>query len=180
MLRVLDERRQIEAAQKRWKERTLEANPIRQSTPLGWKGGDSQGTLTLYWLPNRLWVAHEPEHNRWWNPCGLESPLEQRSPDIVVEINPPFEGVNTKVTGAFAVDEGGKLCLIHRGWLGGGNHSVTKQVFFRHFQGRTGYIGPKETHRVAIVGELDSPTFLDDLAFFIRECRRLKLGIESA
>lgn len=179
MLSILDQRSQIEAAQQRWRQRTLEANAVSQPAMLGWQGGDTRATL--YWLPKQgFWIAHEKEHSRWWNPCGLENPLNQRSPDIVVEINPPFEGLHPKVTGAFARDEHGKFFVIHRGWLGGGNHPVSKQIFFRHFRGRTDYTGPKETHRVVIVGELDSPTFLDELASYVRECRRLKLGIESA
>lgn len=176
MLKVLVSRTEIAEAQRRWNERTLAAEPlIYRGASLGWQGGGVQATI--YWLPvHGLWVAHETEPNRWWNPCGLESPEEKPSPDIVVEINPPHEGLNAHITGAFAVDSSGKLYLVHRGWLGGGYHPVTKETFFQNYRGRVDFIGPRLSDRVAVVGEIDSPTFLEDLAQFARACRLLKSG----
>lgn len=176
LLEVITADREIERAQALWRERTMSANPITTPRKLGWKGQQSDGYYDLHWNEtHRLWVVHATDRHRWWNPCGLEDPQYVDSPDIVVEINPPFAGEHNGTTGAFARDEDGQRYIIHRGWLGGGNYPVSKEMFFRNFQGQTAAIGPQQNRKtVAVVASLEDGSFHQDLAVFVRECRRLK------
>jgi hypothetical protein len=173
MLRLLQQESKIRLAQELWQSRTREANPALYRTRLGWRGGES--AATLFWLDaHGFWVAHLRETNRWWNPCGLDDPRRVTSPDIVCEINPPFQGIDPRVNGAFAHDGKGRVYLIHRGGIGGGRPGVGRSLFFLHYAGPTALIGPGERNRVAVVGDLESPSFLADLGSFIREVRRIK------
>lgn len=82
MLKILTDQDAINDAQRLWITRTLETVPEEYQVKLGWQGGET--LATVYWH-GRLgfWEAHMKETNRWWNPCGLESPSQVVSRQVV-------------------------------------------------------------------------------------------------
>lgn len=64
---------------------------------------------------------------RYWNSIGRYS--ESGDLQITVEINIPTESNSEQVSGFFAVDETGTLCLMHDGGVGGGRKGIGRTSF---------------------------------------------------
>ena len=70
---------------------------------VGHHGGSD--THTLHWCaPLKLWVLFQKLDNRYWNAFGIQRPDPEKSLQITVEVNPPLEGIERKMGGAFARD----------------------------------------------------------------------------
>jgi hypothetical protein len=150
---------------------------------LGWHGGGEDG-LELYWhSPFSLWVCTRPIENRYWCAFGTREPVEGQSLSIVCEINIPFEGINRRVAGVFARDEGGRVCLLHSGKVGGGKAGVGKETFLEYFnEGRRVMVrwpDGQET-RPILLGWLGDGDLLERIAEFVRLVERFKGQVGSA
>ena len=110
---------------------------------------------------------------RNWNAFGLE-PQENRSNNILVEINIPVRGKNRRIGGAFGIDRiTNKVLLLHRGKVGGGRPGIGKEAFFEWVEAtypqriKTVQDGDRHT-KMIFVADLDPDQLLLSLLDFIR------------
>lgn len=172
MMRTITVPNEVAACLDDWKQAIMAAEPISAQRSIGWPGGSR--TITMHWIPTKgFWVAFDEDGDHYWNPCGLESPLQSREPKTVCDISVPKFDLNKRVRCAFG-SVGNRRFILHRGGLGRGglSHGMTRGVFFQHFGGENTYLDGSD--KVAIVAELGSSTFLDDLAGFLNEYKRLR------
>src|SRR5436309_9377234 len=118
-LSPITSRKEIRAAFKIMSEKLKKgAKPYRHY--IGWQGGG--GEYTVYWRQNeQMWVLLEPREikNRYWCCFGIEHPPSTQSLSITCEVNPPIEGVDRRIAGAFLRDSLGAIYIAHSGKVGG-------------------------------------------------------------
>ena len=89
---------------------------------------------------------------------------------IVCEINPPLEGLDKRVQGAFARDND-RIWLLYRGKIGGGRPGIGRRLFFENYLKEIKDIAGD---RFAIIGDTHSSDFVSHVRDFIREVERIK------
>ncbi len=148
--------------------------PIEEPKRLGWKGG---GTETTVWYHPvcKLWTAFENRERRYLNFFGFGDPREQAGLSPVVEINPPKEGLDRRMAGAFGVDEEGTSYLLHRGKVGGARKGIGKSSFL---SAQSDYLrevidGDRRTP-VIVVSPLGSEDLTNHIASFASQVRAYK------
>ena len=119
------------------------------------------------------WCARALVGSRYWNAFGLSdnTPKQNSLLPIVCEINPPLEGLNRRVQGAFVKTEDEQLLLVHRGKIGGGRRDIGRPLFFNNYQGQIRDINGR---MFAIIGDISSPNLAQKVEFFMKEVDRIK------
>lgn len=172
---IVDER-EIRHAMKAVQEQLKAVATERRRQTVGFPGGNV--TKTIHWsAPLKLWAMFDTARNRYWNAFGIARPDRDKSLAITVEVNPPIEGLNRKVGGAFGRDPAtGELYFLHRGRIGGGQKGIGQELFWNRFRGGVLLREPDrdEPSRVVVVGKIGAPTFPRDLASFVHEVSRIK------
>ena len=172
-LLVLTKKEEIEKAQNEFittmKTYCDEQIPVK----LGHQGDTIE--CTIYWS-NRLGVwfhSRKIEGSRYWNAFGLAevSPKPDSLLPIICEINPPIEGLNKRVQGAFVRDDNGRILLVHRGRIGGGRPGIGKKLFVEHYQGEKCNIDSDE---IAVIGVINANDFPERVSAFVNEINRIK------
>lgn len=175
MLTVLYEESEIKSAQDRFKHAILKELNKRSISVVGYPGGSQKETF--YWSPNLLvWAIFDRGPNRFWNTFGiLDKPELPALNSIDVEINFPFRGINRRISGVIAKDEGENLFIAHRGTIGGGRKGIGKKLFLDNYRGKWIDIKDKDGFAsVALIGSLDSPRFVQQILNFVGEVKRIK------
>lgn len=172
---ILTEKTEIENAQEDLIRRLLMHCTIPISVKLGHKGETIE--CTINWSPGLgLWFHSRPiQGSRYWNAFGYSenTPLVNSLLPIICEINPPIEGLNKRTQGAFFRDNDEKLILVHRGKIGGGKPGIGRKLFFDNYNGIISII---DKDRLAIIGELSSHNFVEQVTKFVHEVNRIKKG----
>ena len=116
--------------------------------------------------PLNFWIGLADSGNRYWNALGIGNPFNESAP-IIAEFNPPKEGINRRISGVFLENESGNIFLAHRGKVGGGRKGIGKTAFMAWYNGPVEIIqdGVK-TKTVLMIGRLDNPKLLNNLAKF--------------
>ena len=146
--------------------------------PLGWPSG-SGNFLALWHEDARLWAVLEPrppiaEHRpRFWFSFGVERPTGKAMLSITVEVNPPHNGVDRRVGGAFLKDEAGRYYVGHSGRVGGGRPGVGQQAFLAFCKREALYI-PERRGPMFMFGPLDGAGWIDALSEYVHEVQRFK------
>ncbi len=142
----------------------------------------SSGYNTVYYSTQLdFWFTTHGNNNRYWNGFGIGKPEIGKNTSITAEINPPYEGINRSVGGAFGYDSDGEVLVLHRGQIGGGRVGVGKSLFFDNFRGDFDFVndGDRETY-FCVIGALNSKHFPKQVLNFIQEVARIKsLNIEN-
>ena len=125
----------------------------------------------------RIWFYSRKSENRFWNPFGLDP--ERFQNDVVVEINPPLDGVNLRIgAGMFAFGQDGSLFLLHSGRIGGGRKGIGPSAFRKWYSQfapmRDVEIGEGRTKGILVGNISDEQSLVDDLEIFIRNVRVFK------
>lgn len=108
--------------------------------------------------------------NRYRNLFGiLPAGAIPKSLSIVCQINFPFT-LKGSIGGVLAKNKN-KLFVLHRGIIGGSRPGIGKTLFMDNYTGRIVKIDQKE---FALVGEVTSNKFVQQLAEFIYEVDRIK------
>jgi hypothetical protein len=146
---------------------------------VGFHGGSV--TETVHWSSQLgVWSLFKKLENRYWNCFGVQRPDLGKSLQITVEVNPALEGLDRKMGGAVAREtSSGKLCLVYRGRIGGGQKGIGAELFWSRFPGGVQMREPgrEDASRVAIVGEIGAPSsFTRDIAAFVHEGRADQAG----
>ena len=148
---------------------------------VGWRGG--QDTVKLRWnQEEEIWSCLKPIENRFWCGFGLDDPGELDRLKIVVEINPPLEGVDLRNGGMFARNATGAIHLCHTGNIGGGADRVGKKAFWERYRGNSEAVHiPDRNKSISVVdlGPVISPMFVNRVAHFIHEVARIKQNISA-
>jgi hypothetical protein len=119
----------------------------------------------------------DPNDGRYWCPFGIDDPAHAKTLSITVEINPPLQGINRKVAGAFVLDSEGHIYLAHSGRIGGGKKGIGKSTFvtsYRH--GNWQHVSWPDGSRkpMVILGRLDTPDLPTQIGNFVRAVARFK------
>ena len=134
---------------------------------LGQKDGKTYWNDTL-----SISLSTEVLDDRFWNGIGTIKPSSGSNVSITCELNFPKNGINRRVSGAFAKDDQNNHYVVYRGNLGGGFH---KKAFKKHYNGK--WVQIKDNDRLAdmvVIGDLDDPNFLVKLKEFVYEVQRIK------
>lgn len=145
---------------------------------LGFRGGVLQKTINFN---KNIWfysyeIGKDEKSPRYWNGFGLAENLNKtKSNNIVVEINIPTTGINRSVSGFYAKDENGNICLFHRGGLGGGRKGIGKAAFLNWSSYELKNVMTEDRIELAIlVGNVSSKNFVNDLYDFLSEISQFK------
>lgn len=185
-LRVIEDAKQIEAAQQKFAKKLIEKSDKHGKIIVGYPGGNEEGMA--YWFSkHRFWYvskkASDANIPRYWNAFGIRTNENEpewetkHSHTIICEINPPLSGNTWMVAGVFAKDENGKVYLAHTGKIGGGGEGIGKSAFEENFSGfeQWEYVeGSAGKKRVVILSELDDEHLVSNISYFVREVRRIK------
>jgi len=128
-----------------------------------------------------LWMASREDGGRFSHLFGVNRPEPGGHAAIACEINIPHDGVDRRIGGGFARDTAGRIYVIHRGRIGGGQTGIGKSLFERCYRGVWTDLddgGPAAT--VAVVGEVGSPRFPRQVAQFVHKVARMKEEALSA
>lgn len=157
--------------------------PLKEMRNLGHQGGYLQNEVHYsahagFWFS---WtVLEDVGIPRYWNGFGIHR--DAKSSDIVVEVNPPLEGVSAQVAGLFGKDQDGRRYLLHRGKVGGGRTGVGLNAFWDWYRGSLVSVATHEgeTFDAVYVCCIDSSSVADDLYRFIREVKDFKDEVRGA
>ena len=130
---------------------------------LGFQGGSA--SCDVFWHEkNHIWGVFmtDPPINknggRFWICFGDTKPYKKNMLPITLEINPPHEGVNRRLGGAFVNDDRGNIYLCHTGKIGGGRKGIGKGAFLEFCRG-VGNISQKIPKNIYI-SELNAEIFI--------------------
>lgn len=169
----------VRRAAKSVREHLAEAATASMRETIGFHGGNFEATLA--WSSALgMWSLCRKAEVDYGHYFGVERPGTVKSLQITVQVNVPHAGVDRKRGGAIAREPGtGKLFLVHRGKLGGGQKGVGAELFWSRFRGGVPMREPgrEEGSRVVIVGEIGAPSFARDVAAFVHEVARIKRGV---
>lgn len=178
--RAVVDRRTIQEGQRRLVRglvRAAATPAIRCSA--GFQGG--QMDIDARWLPPPLgiWFASKVIRNaptpRYWNVFGTSRPRAGQTVQITCEINFPLTGVHRNVGGLLVTDTAGQLHIVHRGTIGGGRKGIGKALFFGEFsEAMVSVLDGTARSTLALVADLDSPRFAQQIALFVREVEEIK------
>ncbi|MCW4470194.1 hypothetical protein OGH69_14545 [Flavobacterium sp. MFBS3-15] len=176
MIKIIDDQKTIKILQNRFHQRLFELLPETEYAFVGFPAGSFRDNIH-YSSDLQIWTSFHEEDNRFWNGFGVGKPVSEKGISLVGEINFPFKGINRRIAGVFAEDENGEILILHRGKIGGGTKGVGKKLFFRKHNGEfiTAWDGGRKTE-FALVGELESEFFIEQIADFIHSINRIKKG----
>lgn len=122
-----------------------------------------------------IWLSKFDHENRFWNGFGIGKPKDGKNNSLNGEINFPYEGINRKIAGVFAIENNKNILVLHRGKIGGGRKGVGKVSFLNKYSGDkvTAIDGDRES-LFCLVGELNSDYLPIQVAFFINEIYHAK------
>jgi len=173
LLFILTSRQEIENAQRQFVAKLEERCERQIPVKVGRKGGHKERVIHWSQLLGLWFYSEKREASRYWNIFGLSeaAPRENSMLSIVCEINPPVESLSKRAQGAFMRDNNGHIWLLHRGKIGGGKPGIGRKLFFENYQGETTEITDE---KFAIIGDIDSSDFVDQVTNFVREVERIK------
>ncbi|MYF30226.1 MAG: hypothetical protein F4169_15480 [Gammaproteobacteria bacterium] len=162
--------------------RTTLADGQRRKATIGGRGFST--ARMVIWHPDvGLWslLDRNETPNRFWCCYGIEDPGNVRNLDIAVEVNPPLQGTDLRLGGAFARDARGRIHLCHTGKIGGGRRGISKTAFFEHYRGKlTEMSHARGLANVVDLGPVDSTRLPARLARFAKEVLRVKAAAHAA
>lgn len=176
-MKILESWREIAKAQESFASDVRSHSSKAVDVTIGFQSGNTD--REVLWLPDMGFWAHlgdpprgKSQGNRYWNVFGLGEPYGMVP--ITCEINPPREGINRQVAGAFATDAEGKIHVLHRGILNAGGR-VPKAEVRRSFRWHWALVDDGDrTSKVMPIAEIGSGDFIFVLRDFIREVARFK------
>ena len=180
MLKVLDD----ESGIKKYRRQFIKSFKPHISAKIPVNLGHPGATVKakVFWSDSLgIWMFHEKiSDSRYWHAFGTGKPSESSHIPITCEINFPIRGIDRRVGGAMAADRYGRIFVVHRGKIGGGQKGIGKALFEDHYRGvwATMEDGSVDT-TVALIGELNSARFVRQITHFVRKVDKVKDLISS-
>lgn len=174
MIRVITNAKQIQKLQLQFQQKLDQYFTASIDCRVGYPGGSFRDTVR-YSPDLDIWMYVRQLPTRFWNGFGIGRPAEGVSNSLAGEINFPYEGINRRIAGVFAIEENGQILVLHRGRIGGGKEGIGKTFFADNYRGDfvTATDGDRETE-FCLVGEINSPHFPVQVSDFIKEIHRVK------
>ncbi|HOM07497.1 MAG TPA: hypothetical protein PK836_04130 [Syntrophales bacterium] len=128
-----------------------------------------------------LWMCHRrTEEGQIWTLLGTERPEEGAVVSITCELNVPAEGRDRRVGAAFGRDARGRVFLVHRGRLGGGQRGMGKKIFLERFRGVWTDLDEGDgVAEVAVVCCLGSRSLADQVSLFVHKVAAVKAEVRD-
>jgi hypothetical protein len=150
---------------------------------VGWRS--NSGRFNVYWRPDlKVWGVFEPkppksQGRRFWICFGVDDPAKKSMLSITLETNPPHEGVNRQVGGAFLRDGQGGVYLAHSDKVGGGRRGIGASAFLSFYtQGQRSFV-PERNAELIILGRVDAPDLAKRVAAYTKEVARFKQHVAA-
>jgi len=145
----------------------------------GWQGGSDE--VEVFWHPgHQLWAGVKRQKDRYWFSFGMNEPRPGSSPDIVAELNVPFEGINRLVAGVFARNDTGQVFAMHSGKVGGGRPGIGKAAFLKFYHAARletlDWPDRQQTRHIAI-GRIGDDNLLGQVAEFVQVVKEFKESV---
>ena len=174
MIRIISNRKEIEKYHNQFHSKLDEFFTEKVNCWVGYPSGSFEDTVK-YSDKLNIWISSNEQPNRFWNGFGVGRPRENKNNSLNGEINFPYENINRRIAGVFAVEENGNILVLHRGKIGGGKKGIGKHFFKDNFRGDfvNAIDGNRETE-FCLIGELKSNHFPNQVANFIKEIYRVK------
>jgi len=178
MLKTLQNENEIKKAQKDLENVLKKITNKRSLVKIGYKGGSREEDVSYSKMYN-MWFCLGEElegdsgKKRYWNVFGLNEPKEKSNNSIIVEINPPLEGIYRRVAGVFAKDNKNRIFLLHRGRIGGGRKGIGQKSFYKYYSGKKSFTQEDDKQK-ALIGCITSPDFPKRLNNFVVEVNKIK------
>lgn len=173
MVTVIFEKKQIETLHKKFHQRLKDFLTEKIHCWVGFPSGSFEDTVK-YSPDLDIWISHARHDTKFWNGFGVGKPIEGKGNSLNGEINFSFEGKRS-IAGAFAIDDTGKIIVLHRGKIGGGRPGIGKNYFTENFRGDfVSAVDGDRQSEFCLVGELESTHFPQQVANFINEIYRVK------
>jgi hypothetical protein len=146
---------------------------------VGWPSGS--GEFKVFWREmDGIWGLFEPRtpnnKRRFWICFGTVRPEETKTSNITVEINPPNEGINRRVGGAFLSDSTGALFIGHTGRVGGNRRGIRPSSFKAMYSDQKPIYVPEREAELFAFGPFSSSDWLPNLAAYVRAIADFKAG----
>ena len=176
MIRIISDKTQILKYQNAFIKQLEKLVTNKIECWIGYPGGSFKDTVS-YSEDLNIWFTcfDDNRKNIRVNLFGVGEPIKGGMNSIIGQINFPFEGINRRIAGALALEEGNKILILHRGRIGGGKPGIGKKYFWDNYRGD--YIsaldGSTES-KFCLVGELGTPKLPLQVSDFIHEIARIK------
>jgi hypothetical protein len=151
---------------------------IYDNYPIGWPSGS--GKFRVCWREtDGIWGLFEPRtphgKRRFWICFGIGHPEETKASNITVEINPPNEGINRRVGGAFLADSAGATFIGHTGRVGGNRRGIRPSSFKSLYSGghKPIYVSERAAE-LFVFGPLSSTDWPQNLATYVKSIAEFK------
>jgi hypothetical protein len=181
MLKVLEDEVTIRKYRRRFVKSFKPFIDDKIQVQLGHPGGAL--VAKVFWSGSLgIWMYHEKiTRNRCGHAFGLGNPTLTSPVPMTCEISFPLHGIDRRMGGALAKDRLGRVFVVHRGKIGGGKKGVGKSLFEKYYRGTWSAMedGDAKT-TAALVGELNSPRFVRQVAQFIRKVDKIKERISCS
>ena len=174
MVRVIKDQRTIEKLHRQFLQKLADELAERIACSVGFPGGSFPDTIR-YSEELNIWVSSNEQPTKLWNGFGVGRPKPWSNNSLVGEINFPFSAINRRLAGAFAIEDGEKILVLHRGKIGGGKPGIGKNHFTKNYTGEwvRAWDGDRETD-FCLVAEFETPLFASQVADFIKQIQRVK------
>lgn len=181
MLKIITDQREVRKCQKALEERLTNSLGMSNEYIIGFPSGNWNATVNYN---NTIWYStYEIEGKRYWNGFGVVAELNtKKSNNIVVEVNPPLNGINKSVSGIFAKNsKTNRIYLLHRGKIGGGRKGIGKKAFLDWYKKELVTLNDSSNkeHHAIMIGEIASESFIDNLEKFVSHVYEFKSLVSS-
>lgn len=174
MLKVLDDESAIRRCQRQFMRALRPCVTGRIAVKIGHPGESFRARVFWAEGPGLWYHTGAVAGERYLNAFGLGMPAAGGAVSSTIEINIPMSGLDRKIGGAFARDDGGRAFLVHRGRIGG-RRGVGKSLFESSYRGVWSEVEDGDARStVVVIGELQSRRFVRQLARFIRKVEAMK------
>ena len=179
MLRLVSSQREITHCQRLLKKELISLLRIQKRLTIGHLGGYFENKINF---GENLWYSTFTLKNpdaaipRHWNGFGIEE-RKGGHQIIVVEINPPLNGIDGRVSGAFGKDDTqNRYYLLHRGGVGGGRKGIGKESFRSWYRGAWTTLYDEDGYydEAILVGQLGTGKLIGPLRTFVHEVANYK------
>ena len=179
---VLENKKEIENAQKTMLENLKQHTTKKDNAEIGFPGpGENVSDIVYYISDVNLWWYSKIIDNvaipRYWNCFGLGEPNWEKTNNIVLEINPPLQGISRITKGAFVKDQNGVIYITHSGGLGGGNTPGGFDVAYPH---QDKWIladdGKNEPRELILISDITSQKLPEHIADYVQNVSKYKSG----
>jgi hypothetical protein len=180
VLKILDDESTIRRCQRQLIRALRPFVTDRIAVKIGHPGESFRAKIFWAGEPGIWFHTRTVSPDRYGNAFGLGRPPEGGAVSSTIEINVPTGSLDRKIGGAFAQDDTGRVFLIHRGKIGG-RRGVGKSLFEAHYRGVWSEVEDGDTRSaVVVIGEMQSPLFIRQLAQFVRKVDAIKdLGADD-